>query len=48
MSLVVPLVISLEPQNETDCMTAQASCVLEVANIDANGIDESLSACLRF
>ncbi len=45
LSVVVPFVISLEPLSETACANATPRCVLEVADPDANGIDESLAAC---
>jgi hypothetical protein len=45
LSLVVPLVVELDPTDEVDCANAVATCSLVTP--DATGIDQSLAACLR-
>jgi hypothetical protein len=48
MSLVVPLLVDLEPvANVDECVNAQLQCFVEVADPD-KPIDESLGACVRF
>jgi hypothetical protein len=45
ISLVVPFMLELDPTDEMDCTTAQATCSLVTS--DGTGIDESLAACVR-
>ena len=48
ISLVVPLVVELEPTDEAECANAVASCVVVGPDAANGSLDESLAACARF
>lgn len=48
ISLVVPLVVQLDPVQEVDCANAIATCEVVLADPDNTPIDESLDSCAQF